>query len=154
MARINTYNNDIEITGGEKVIGTDVSGAVTKNFPLRDIAKWMSNTGQVGVVGQSNYIFQAEEGDGRKTGSASFEGFGGDGSNIASIVTMVFSKYMPNGNQNAELMGTLINDTIMLARIDDTANFGIFTLLSWDLHPTEDDFYVGTFQLNQAHARS
>lgn len=149
MARINTYNNDTSIQGADKLIGSDVDNG-TKNYRIKDVAKWMSDNGQIGVAGQSTFVFQAVEDTGRKQGSVSFDAFGGDGSDLGDIVELVFSERMSNGNNNTELIQGMINDQVMLSRMDDTANFGIFKLLAWELHPTEMGFYVGTFQLIQA----
>lgn len=149
MARINTYNNDTSIQGADKLIGSDVDNG-TKNYRIKDVAKWMSDNGQIGVAGQSTFVFQAVEDTGRKLGSVSFENFGGDGSNMASIVELVFSEDMSNGNDNTELIQGMLGDKVMLARLDDTSNFGIFKLISWVMHPMEVGFYVGTFELSQA----
>ena len=42
MARISIYNLDNNVTALDKVIGTDFTGSVTKNFILSDIANLFS----------------------------------------------------------------------------------------------------------------
>lgn len=56
MARISIYNLDNNVTALDKVIGTDFTGSVTKNFILSDIANLFS-TGLISVGGQVGYKF-------------------------------------------------------------------------------------------------
>ena len=56
MARISIYNLDNNVTALDKVIGTDFTGSVTKNFILSEIANLFS-TGLIAVGGQVGYKF-------------------------------------------------------------------------------------------------
>lgn len=143
MARINTYQNDNTITGGDKVLGTDSNGAVTKNFRLGNIADWMSNEGHIGIAGQVNYVFQAvQSATGRDLGSVSFQNFGGDLTSFSNVTELVFSRYNVKGGDTTPLIEEMVGNKIILARMDQMNNFGIFNLTSWTAHPTEPDFFV------------
>ena len=84
MARISIYQLDTVITAQDKVIGTDSSGSVTKNFPLSGIAELFSK-GFISVGGQTGYKFSdiIEE--------KSFSG-PNNGASISSISTLKFSE--------------------------------------------------------------
>ena len=56
MARISTYAIDSNVTKEDKVIGTDSSGSLTKNFKLEDLGKFLSK-GFVNVNGQHSWEF-------------------------------------------------------------------------------------------------
>lgn len=143
MARINTYQNDNTITGGDKVLGTDSNGAVTKNFRLGNIADWMSNEGHIGIAGQVNYVFQAVQSTtGRDLGSVSFQNFGGDLTSFSNVTELVFSRYNVKGGDTTPLIKEMVGNKIILARMDQMNNFGIFSFTSWTAHPTEPDFFV------------
>ena len=51
MARINTYTTDANITGTDKVLGTDTGGA-TKNYTLQGIGDYFSQNNIITVAGQ------------------------------------------------------------------------------------------------------
>ena len=57
MARISTYPVDQDITGSDKVIGTNNNGNITKNYTLDGISNWMNESGSVAIVGQNNYSY-------------------------------------------------------------------------------------------------
>jgi hypothetical protein len=50
MARISTYQKDLTVSKFDKVIGTDSSGSVTKNFTLEDIGNFFTQTNAVVVT--------------------------------------------------------------------------------------------------------
>ena len=45
MSRIKLYPNDTHITGGDRLIGTDITGNATKNYQIEEIAKYFAQTG-------------------------------------------------------------------------------------------------------------
>ena len=57
MARISTYQRDTVVTKNDKVIGTDSTGSITKNFKLEDIAGFLRSTNAVGIATQFNFKF-------------------------------------------------------------------------------------------------
>lgn len=50
MARISTYQRDTVVTKNDKVIGTDSSGSITKNFKLEDIAGFLGTLMLLGLL--------------------------------------------------------------------------------------------------------
>ena len=53
MARISTYVKDTDITKSDKLLGSDTGGG-TKNYSLKDIAKYLGGSG---VTGQFAVMF-------------------------------------------------------------------------------------------------
>lgn len=54
MARVNTYNTDTDISGNDKVLGSDISGA-TKNYPLKKIGEYFANKSVITTEGQLSF---------------------------------------------------------------------------------------------------
>lgn len=54
MARVNTYNTDTDISGNDKVLGSDISGA-TKNYPLKKIGEYFANKSVITAEGQLSF---------------------------------------------------------------------------------------------------
>jgi hypothetical protein len=54
MARVNTYNADTDISGNDKVLGSDISGA-TKNYPLKKIGEYFANKSVITSEGQLSF---------------------------------------------------------------------------------------------------
>ena len=57
MARITTYNNDLNVTHLDKWIGTDANNGVTKNFKASDIGVYLNNYDVVSLFGEITYKF-------------------------------------------------------------------------------------------------
>ncbi len=144
MARISTYKEDNTVSGGDKVLGTDSNGSVTKNFRLGHIADWMSNEGHIGIAGQVNYIFQSTSTPffGRDQGSVTFENFGGDLAPFSTVTELVFSRYNLKGGDTTPLIEEMVGNQIILARVEQLDNFGIYNFTSWTPHPTDANFFV------------
>ena len=54
MARVSTYNTDADISGNDKVLGSDISGA-TKNYPLKKIGEYFANKSVITAEGQLSF---------------------------------------------------------------------------------------------------
>ena len=59
MARISTYAIDSDIALGDKVLGTDSQGIVTKNFDFNAVKSWINSSGVAGIVGQNNFVYNS-----------------------------------------------------------------------------------------------
>ena len=84
MARISIYNLDTNITKQDKVIGTDFSGSITKNFPLDGIAE-LFGRGLIPIHTQASYKFSDILEDMTFSGPA-------DGANFNAITSLKFSQ--------------------------------------------------------------
>lgn len=141
MARISTYQRDTVVTKNDKVIGTDSSGSITKNFKLEDIAGFFSNTNAIGTVTQLNFKFVTQ---GRDTQTISFDALGGNNTSFGSVTSLVFSTIDADGNNIGNYLNQLVGKTLVFARLDDFSNFAVFDVITIADHPTESNFKIFT----------
>jgi len=139
MARISDYPSDITPEGSDILLGNGANGGITKVFSLENLSEWMSNTGKVTIVGQNNFAFQTE--GLRQDGTVSFENYGGANTSFASINTLVFSARAINGIIASTFMATLVGKQVVLARLDNQNNYGIYTLQQFSPRGGEPGFY-------------
>ena len=148
MARISSYPTDQNIVGSDKVIGTDNAGAITKNYTLNGISNWMNAEGTIGIAGQNNFFFQTVNGDeGRLPGSISFEAYGGANTAFSAISTLRFSQESVADTVIINYLLTLVGRTVLLARLDNLNNFGVYKLVSLTQSVSEPNFYDAVFTL-------
>ena len=148
MARISSYPVDQNIVGSDKVIGTDSTGAITKNYTLNGISSWMNAEGTIGIAGQNNFFFQTVNGEeGRLPGSISFEGYGGANTAFSAISTLRFSQESVADTIIINYLLTLVGRTVLLARLDNLNNFGVYKLVSLTQSVSEPNFYDAVFTL-------
>jgi len=145
MARISTYPVDQDITGTDKVIGSDSTGQITKNYTLDGIAGWMNASGSVSIAGQNNYSFEVPDATiGTITGPATNATF-------ASINALQFSKTSTLGVDVTGYLLTLVGRSVILARLDNPNNFGVYVLNSLTVDGTDDNYYNAVLTLTVAN---
>ena len=145
MARISSYPVDQNIVGQDKLLGTDNAGLITKNYTLDGISGWMNANGSLQIVGQSNYSFNvAGETVGVISGPAANATF-------ASITTMAFSKTSTSGNNVIDYLLTLVGRDVILARLDNLNNFGVYKLVSLVVDAGDANYYNATFTVITAN---
>jgi hypothetical protein len=140
MARISTYQRDTVVTKNDKVIGTDSSGSITKNFKLEDIAGFFSNTNAVGIATQFNFKFVTSN---RDIQTISFDPLA-PGNTFNNVTSFVLSKFDANNNNVSEYLKTYATRQIVIVRLDDYSNFGLFDVVSVVDHPTLSDYLTVT----------
>jgi hypothetical protein len=145
MARISTYPVDQNITGTDKVIGSDFTGQITKNYTLDGIAGWMNESGSVSIAGQNNYSFEVPDKTiGTITGPAANATF-------ASINALQFSKTSTLGVDVTGYLLTLVGRSVILARLDNPNNFGVYVLNSLTVDGIDDNYYNAVLTLTVAN---
>ena len=140
MARISTYQRDTVVTKNDKVIGTDSSGSITKNFKLEDIAGFLRNTNAVGIATQFNFKFVDSV---RDVQTISFDPIA-SGDTFNNVTSFVLSKFDVNNNNVSEYLKTYASKQIVIVRLDDYSNFGLFDVASVVDHPTLSDYLTVT----------
>lgn len=140
MARISTYQRDTVVTKNDKVIGTDSSGSITKNFKLEDIAGFLRNTNAVGIATQFNFKFVDSL---RDVQTISFDPIA-SGDTFDNVTSFVLSKFDANNNNVSEYLKTYGSKQIVIVRLDDYSNFGLFDVASVVDHPTLSDYLTVT----------
>jgi hypothetical protein len=139
MARISSYPTDQNIVGSDKVIGTDNAGLITKNYTLDGISNWMNASGSVAIAGQNNYSFNV-------TGATSGTISGvAPNTPFANITALTFSKTSAAGTDVINYLSTLVGRSVLLARLDNLNNFGVYTLQSLVVDAGDADLYNASF---------
>jgi len=140
MARISIYQRDTVVTKNDKVIGTDSSGSITKNFKLEDIAGFLRNTNAVGIATQFNFKFVDSS---RDVQTISFDPIA-PGDTFDNVTSFVLSKFDANNNNISEYLKTYASKQIVIVRLDDYSNFGLFDVASVADHASLSDYLTVT----------
>jgi hypothetical protein len=145
MARISTYPTDTDVTGTDKVIGTDATGLITKNYTLNGISSWMNASGSLKIVGQNNYSYLVDDAvDGVISGPTSNANFG-------NITNLRFTKTSAAGVDVSAYLATLVGRQVILARLDNPNNFGVYKLVSFAVDPADDFYFNAVLSLTVAN---
>jgi len=140
MARISTYQRDTVVTKNDKVIGTDSSGSITKNFKLEDIAGFFSSTNAIGIATQFNFKFVTSN---RSVQTISFDPLAA-GDTFDNVTSFVLSKFDAENNNISEYLKTYASKQIVIVRLDDYSNFGLFDVASVVDHTSLSDYLTVT----------
>jgi len=139
MARISTYPLDQDIVGEDKVIGSNSVGDITKNYTLNGISGWMNASGSVAIAGQNNYGFGIPGAtEGAISGVAPNTAF-------SAISNLTFTKTSATGSSVINYLLTLVGRSVLLARLDNTDNFGVYRLDSLTVDSSNANLYNGVF---------
>jgi hypothetical protein len=142
MARISTYAIDTNITAQDKVIGTDSSGAVTKNFNLSDLGEFLSK-GYVNVNGQHSWEFVDQIQAGGLYGPL-------DGASISSLTAVKLNE-VTKGDKNIEnFLLEYSGKRILLVDIVHPNVYGLFDVTSI----AEDVNNLNNYDLELEHISS
>jgi hypothetical protein len=123
MARISTYQKDLTVSKFDKVIGTDSSGSVTKNFTLEDIGNFFTQTNAVGAISQLVFKFTV---DAPTAQTVSFELGGGNNTTFDNVSEIRLSSLDVDNNDLSQYLEQFQSHPIIIVRLDDFSNFGIF----------------------------
>jgi hypothetical protein len=142
MARISTYAIDSNVTKEDKVIGTDSSGSLTKNFKLEDLGKFLSK-GFVNVNGQHSWEFVDTIESGGLYGPL-------DGASISSLTTIKLNE-VTKGDKNIEnFLLEYSGKRILLVDIVHPNVYGLFDVTSI----AEDVNNLNNYDLELEHISS
>ena len=141
MARISTYASDTNVSGLDKLIGTDSNGGATKNFSISSVADFFNKAGAIGVARQHNVTFQTDLSIPRAKGTISFAAGSGDATAMTSITTLMLSKYNAAEQNSAELLTHLGTGTVIIFNLSNPNIFCEYTVSSLVEDGTETTFY-------------
>lgn len=140
MPRIQTYAvKTAKLTAQDKWIGTDSSGNVTKNFSPQSIAEFINESDITTIAGQNTFIWQNSAGP-RELGTISLEGWGGDGTNLADLSSVLISTSNYGENIVIDYLLTLVDKYVILVEAGATNNFIVAEVVAltqnatWPLH--------------------
>lgn len=116
------------LSARDKWIGTDSSGSVTKNFTPEGMASFINETDFVTVAGQSVFSWQQSAGD-RDVGSISLVGFGGDGSPLGDLTTLLISDKTIGETVIVDYLTAIVGQNVLFVEVNNPNNFVVATLL-------------------------
>lgn len=119
MARISTYSKDLIITRQDKVIGSDATGSVTKNYTLEGIGKFLSENGLITIGGQSMYQYALIRGEKKFTNQSGSNAF-------ADLTSLEFSEVDGAEHNIEDFILEYAGARIVLMQNDDKNNYGIY----------------------------
>jgi hypothetical protein len=131
MARISTYASDTTLEKSDKLLGSNADGT-TKNFSLQEITSYLTS---IGVGGKLASKFTDNNYDGY--GSQLVGSFIVPNNDLASypfssLTTIRISKF-PYGTEKPEALQritTFVNETIIIANVNDINKFGLYSVAS------------------------
>ena len=143
MARISTYPNDEEISGGDKWIGTDSgTGNATKNFTAGKVADYLNSSASI----QSQalrYLYQADTlSYPRMYGTISFKTMRGDDVSFSTIDTFLLSAYAkPHIDVHTFYSEPLIGSVVLITNAANVSNWALYYWNSSTQDAIEPSFY-------------
>lgn len=151
MPKIGSYATKQEpLTAQDKWIGTESSGNITKNFSPQSIAEFINESDIAGVAGQNFFTWQQSAGP-RVLGSISFENFGGDGTDLADLASILISTSNFGKNIVIDYLLTLVDKYIILVETGATNNFGVYEVIALTQNVTYPLFYDMTLNLIESN---
>jgi len=139
MARISTYSKDLIITKDDKVIGSDASGSITKNYTLEGIGKFLGDNGLVVVHTQAMYQLSLANGNGKFTGASNSTSF-------ASAPALKFNKIDGAEHNIENFILEYKNRTIIIFQSDNKNNYGIYKATDVAQDSNNNDLYNFTLE--------
>lgn len=151
MPRIDTYTTKTaKLTAEDKWIGTDSSGNVTKNFSPQGIAEFINQSDIVGIAGQNTFLWQESAGP-RGLGTISLQSWGGDGSNLADLSSILISTSNYGEGIVIDYLLTLVDKYVILVEVGATNNFVVAEVVALTQNVTAPLFYDMTLNVIEAN---
>ena len=130
MARISTYNLELDIAGGDKWIGTSVlNNDATKNFTVDDVAAFFNNSGSINSQTLRYTYKNLPIEDDREQNTISFLTEIGATVPFSSITTWVLSQYSKPGTTDVSTFydAPLVGSNILLTNANNPKDWAIYT---------------------------
>ena len=149
MARIGTYTTDTDVSGSDKVLGTDTTNT-TKNYTLDSIGEYFTKNNVVTVAGQLGFVFEANTND---AGDGEFyvnDGTGASGINLADINKINVSVNYSSGDTLEEMLDEIIDDKMMIVEARNQNIKAILTVQSYANSGSKTDYKDVTVTVSEA----
>lgn len=138
MARINTYQEDPVKSRGDKVIGSKINGATTKNYSIGGIGDFLNQTGVTNSPGVLSYKFVTIN---RGLGTMSFETLDGDGTLFSDISSIKIHKQDLTTNDVSSLITALNDNAVVIGKAGDGGKFGIYNVSDASVDSLDSNYY-------------
>lgn len=140
MARISSYPIDDNVTGSDKVLGTD-TGGTTKNYELDSIADYFSKNNTIAVGGQVIYRYKTSA---QELTYAQFTANEGGASNnilMSAIQDIIIYKALKPNLPVSELLKDVFNDTFRIHGVTSADDYYDFTVTKIEEWPDVENSY-------------
>jgi len=122
MARIGSYLTDDNVTGSDKVLGTDTSG-VTKNYELDSIADYFSKNNTIAVGGQVVYEYQSDAINLGYSKFTSNDGAGGNNILLSAISDIVINKALNGSTPVGEVLKRIFDSRFRIYGVSNANDY-------------------------------
>jgi hypothetical protein len=139
MGRIGSYESDENISGGDKIIGTDATTGRSKNYRVDGIASYLNNAGAVSVLGQLTYKFTSEPPS--VGGDFHIPNFG-DNVDLSNVTQLIVCKVTISNHNMASYLLSLANKKVLIGEHDNPANLALYTLSSITEYAQNSNYYL------------
>ena len=140
MARIGSYLTDDNVTGDDKVLGTDSSGS-TKNYELDSIADYFSKANVIAVGGQVIYEYKSDSVGMTHAEFTSNDGAGGDGILMSVIDDIVINKAVRNNLAVTELLKRIFDGRFRIYGVTNADDYYDYEVTRIEDHPEVTNAY-------------
>ena len=138
MAKISTYQRDIDIQDQDAFIGTESSNRLTRNFTAESVAKYLNIKGKISISAQMVFKFEVSN---PTTGD--FTGVV-DGTPFSNITTLDVSIIDKSGQEVVEFVNYLIGNQILISEQNAISNFGHYSIDDYTIGGSFADSYTLT----------
>ena len=140
MARISSYQRDLEVQDQDAWIGTEASNRLTRNFTAEAVAEYLNIKGKISISAQMVFKFVATlPTTGTFTGVA-------DGTPFANITSLDLAIKDSSGQDVVEFLDYLVGNQILLSEQNAISNFGHYKILTYSTPGSFADSYTLTLQ--------
>ena len=140
MARVSTYNTDTDVSGNDKVLGSDISGA-TKNYPLKKIGEYFANKSVITTEGQLSFKHIVG-----LTDRVKGDFWAGDSNSIvqlSDISRFTVSKHMFEDSLDvSHMLSTIIASKFVIVEVGNPNIRGEYSVTSSYDYEDDDNFIV------------
>lgn len=138
MASINVYPLDTLITKNDKVIGTDSTGTITRNYSFEKIADFFNTSGRI-QSNSSRFVFKGTSAE-KASGTISLNQ-NVVTKNFSDISNIVFSKFDTLGTNISSIYEFLEGSRVVVQKSSDTSVLGIFDWITSTVDENDSNFY-------------
>jgi hypothetical protein len=153
MARIQTYNSDVKVTGNDSWIGTDGdSFNRTKNFTPNKVANYLNSSEKIDRSNTITFTYQTlDPGESRSFGTISFDLVQPSYVAFSGITNILVSK-RSNGLKYVDVFLSGTNETtIILQRGNSVNEYGLYNVTAIDDYIDDTNFFVFTLEFIQGN---
>lgn len=138
MASINVYPLDTIITKDDKVIGSDSTGSITRNYSFEKIADFLNSSGRI----QSNtyrFVFKGTSAE-KTTGTISLNE-NVVSKNFSDISSIVFSKFDTLGTNISSIYEFLEGSRVIIQKASDVSVLGVYDWTTSTIDSNDNTFF-------------